>query len=168
MEMIIVNQVEINFLNAEDGKTILIPIKPVCDALGIDAKSQRDSIQNHPILGSTGVLSTSVAGDGKTRNMLCLPLKYALGWLFSIDARKVKPDAYEAVITYQERVYEAIYDRFFLEPIMQKNKLVMMLEKENKILALENQRKELNAIIKSEREELDDLKKSEPSQLKLF
>jgi P22_AR N-terminal domain len=114
----------------------------------IDAKSQRDSIQSHPIIGSVGVQNPSTGSDGKTYEMLCLPLKYVFGWLFSIDARKVKPEAAESVIKYQEIVYNVLYDKFFLEPSQQKKKLILLLEKENELLVLENQRKELNADIK--------------------
>ena len=39
----------------------LVPIKPICDALGIDAKAQRNRIDRDEILSSTGVM-TSVAG----------------------------------------------------------------------------------------------------------
>lgn len=36
----------------------LVPIKPICDALGVDAKAQRSKIQDDPFLNSVGVLST--------------------------------------------------------------------------------------------------------------
>lgn len=47
----------------------MVPIKPICDALGIDAKAQRNRIDRDEILGSTGVIMTSVAADGKEREM---------------------------------------------------------------------------------------------------
>jgi len=165
MDLIQINQVEINF--PRDGEIILVPIKPVCEALGIDHSVQYQTIKNHPILGSTVVENTTVAGDGKARNMLCLPLKYALGWLFSIDARKVKADAAEAVIRYQEAVYDAIYEKFFLEPVMQKRKLIMILERENHLLALENERKEINMKIRDMKSEIEDIKAANPNQLRL-
>ncbi|MDR0939945.1 MAG: phage antirepressor N-terminal domain-containing protein [Mediterranea sp.] len=61
-----VNNVDIMSTSDEQK---LIPIKPICEALGIDVKDQRIKIQGHPILGTTGVLSTSVAGDGKEREI---------------------------------------------------------------------------------------------------
>ena len=54
----------------------LVPIKPICDALGIDAKAQRNRIDRDEILNSTGVIMTSVAADGKEREMYCIPLGY--------------------------------------------------------------------------------------------
>ena len=47
-----------------------VPIKPSCDALGIDAKAQRNRIDRDEILSSTGVIMTSVAADGKERGCL--------------------------------------------------------------------------------------------------
>jgi hypothetical protein len=44
---------------------------------------------------------TSVAGDEKEREMLCLPLKFVFGWLFTIETSRVNEDAQEAVIKYQ-------------------------------------------------------------------
>ena len=67
----------------------LVPIKPICDALGIDAKAQRNRIDRDEILSSTGVIMTSVAADGKEREMYCIPLRYVFGWLFSIDTNRV-------------------------------------------------------------------------------
>jgi hypothetical protein len=165
MDLVKINEVEISF--PMQGETILVPIKPVCEVLGIDHSAQVQTLKNHPILGSTMVESTTVAADGKDRNMLCLPLKYFFGWLFSIDARKVKPEASEAVIAYQEKVYDVIYDKFFLEPVQQKKKLILILEKENQLLGLENERKELNAQIKVVKDQIEEIKITEPSQLQL-
>jgi hypothetical protein len=160
-----INEVEINF--AKDGEMIYIPIKPICEVLGIDHSVQYQVIKSHPVLGSTVVEKVTVAADGKDRKMVTLPLKYFFGWLFCIDARKVKPEAAEQVIKYQEMVYNIIYDKFFLEPVQQKKKLIMILEQENKLLALENERKELNAQIKTIKEKIEEIKVTSPNQLTL-
>ena len=105
-----VNNVSIQLVENESGK--FIPIRPICDALGIDSKAQRDRIERDKILSSTGVVMTSVAGDGKEREMFCLPFKFALGWLFKIDNSRVNEDAQDAVIAYQLECYNALYDYF--------------------------------------------------------
>jgi hypothetical protein len=160
-----INEVEINF--AKDGEMIFVPIKPICEVLGIDHSSQVATLKNHPILGSVVVENTTTGSDGKRYQMLTLPLKYFFGWLFCIDARKVKPEAAEMVIKYQEQVYNIIYDKFFLEPVQQKKKLIMILEQENKLLGLENERKELNAQIKTIKEKIEEIKVTAPNQLTL-
>lgn len=165
------NQIIINnvtfYCPQEEGQ-VLVPIKPICEALGIDNKSQQEAIKNHPIWAAVVVLSTTTAADGKQYQMLCIPLKYAFGWLMGIDARSVKPEAYESVIRYQEAAYDALYDRFFMEPALQKRKLFLLLEKENAILQAELERRELTARIKEMKAELAQIKITEPSQLTLF
>lgn len=79
----------------------LVPIKPICEALGIDDRSQRQKIQSHPIHGSTGVLSTLVASDGKAREMYCIPFEFVFGWLFTINPANVKEESKESLIKYQ-------------------------------------------------------------------
>lgn len=165
MNVLVINNVEIEF--PMDGETVFVPIKPICEVLGIDHSSQIQTIKTHPILGLTMGENPTVAGDDKKRKMLCLPLKYFFGWLFTIDARKVKPEAADTVIQYQERVYEAIYDKFFLEPVQQKKKLIQILEQEKQILILENQRRDITAEIKVAKQQLEDIKTADPTQLRL-
>ena len=90
----------------------LVPIKPICDALGIDAKAQRNRIDRDEILNSTGVIMTSVAADGKEREMYCIPLRYVFGWLFSIDTNRVDEEARPSVIKYKVQCYDVLYDHF--------------------------------------------------------
>lgn len=166
MNEIIIN--EVTFHCPQEDGMVFVPIRPLCDALGIAHQTQHEVVKNHPIWGPTVTPRVTVGGDGKQREMACIPLKYAFGWLMGIDARLVKPESYESVIRYQEAAYDALYDRFFLEPAMQKRKLMLMLEKENAILNAELQKKELNMRIKQMRVELSELKATEPSQLALF
>lgn len=165
MELVTINNIEIRF--SQDGDTIFIPVKPVCEILGLSHPTQINSIKNHPILGSVVSVKDTTGSDGKTYQMLNLPLKYFFGWLFSIDARNVKAEASEALMAYQLKVYDAIYEKFFLEPVQQKKKLILLLEKENLILTLENQRKELNAEIKAIKQQVEEIKATEPNQLQL-
>ena len=104
----------------------LIPIRPICEALGIDAKAQREKIQEDPDLASVGVLSTSTGTDGKNYEMFCLPLCFIFGWLFTINPKNVKPEAQEAVRAYRMECYRALY-RYFTEPqtfLSQKQKVM--------------------------------------------
>jgi hypothetical protein len=89
-----------------------VPVKPICDALGIDVDSQRKRIERDEILSSTTVIMTAVAADGKEREMLCLPLKYVFGWLFSIDTSRVNEDSRPLVIKYKMECYNALYEYF--------------------------------------------------------
>jgi len=90
----------------------LVPVKPICEALGIDYSGQLQKLKEDPILASVMGLSPTTGKDGKTYEMQCLPLKYSLGWLFRIDSRNVKESAREAVLKYQILCYDVLYDYF--------------------------------------------------------
>jgi cob(I)alamin adenosyltransferase len=89
-----------------------VALKPICENLGIDWDSQRKRIERHPVLNSTTVMITAVAQDGKLREMLMMPIKFLNGWLFGIDASRVKAEAKEAVIKYQRECFEVLANHF--------------------------------------------------------
>lgn len=106
-----INGVEIAAVTTEDG-SIFVPVKPLCQALTIDFSAQAQHIKRHYILASTVVTLTTVAADEKEREMLCLPLEYIYGWLFTIDAGLVAESRREAVANYQRECYNALYEHF--------------------------------------------------------
>ena len=89
-----------------------VPVKPICDALGISLERQREKIQSDDILSTTAALRGAVAADGKEREMLCLPLRYVYGWLFTINPKNVAPGAREAVTRYRRECYDVLYHHF--------------------------------------------------------
>jgi len=103
----------IDLLIVENGQKI-VPIKPICDILGIDMESQRKKIRSDEILGSVAVLKTATGSDGKQYVMYCLPLEFVFGWLFTINADRVAPEARESVIGYKLECYKALYNHFTL------------------------------------------------------
>lgn len=108
-----INEVEIQVV--ANGEETLVPIKPICQALGVDFDSQKQKLNAHEIFSSVKVLSTSTGSDGKTYQMLCLPYKYIFGWLFTINPKNVKEEAKESVIKYQNECNDALF-RYFTEP----------------------------------------------------
>ena len=94
------------------SKEKLVPIRPICDALGIDSKAQRNRIERDEILNSVEVMMTSTGADGKQYEMSCLPLKFVFGWLFTIDTSRVNEEAREAVIRYKMKCYDVLYNYF--------------------------------------------------------
>ena len=89
-----------------DDREQLIPIKPVCD-------SQVDKLKEHPIFRSTIPQRGTVAADGKEREMLCIPLRFFSGWLFSINPNNVKEEIKEKLIQFQLKCNDILYDYFF-------------------------------------------------------
>lgn len=106
-----INGVDIATVTTEDG-SIFVPVKPICQALTIDFEGQRQRIARHYILGSTAFTLKAVAADEKEREMLCLPLEYIYGWLFTIDAGLVAESRRDAVANYQRECYNALYEHF--------------------------------------------------------
>jgi hypothetical protein len=117
-----VNDVEILIIQKEK----LVPVKPICQALGIDFKSQYDKIKSDQILSSTMVLSTTVGADEKDREMVCLPFKYAFWWIAKIDSRNVNEDSRERVLEAQNKVYDLLWDSLnaYQEYVEYRNRLI--------------------------------------------
>lgn len=95
-----------------DGKEKLVPVKPICEAIGIDHKNQRAKIQSDEILKSVGVLKTSTGSDGKQYEMFCVPYMYVFGWLFTINPKNVKEEARGNVLKYKLECYTALFKHF--------------------------------------------------------
>ena len=107
----------------------LVPIRPICEALGIDANGQKQRIERDEILGSTACMIHAVAGDGKEREMYAIPYMYIFGWLFSIDTSKVSENAREAVLRYQTECYKALFEHFTEPQTFLKQKQEVMEKK---------------------------------------
>ena len=140
----------------QDGE-YFVPIKPICQALGIADRPQREKIQQDEILSSVGMLSTSTGADGKTYEMFVLPLKYVYGWLFTINPKNVSPDAKEAVTRYRRECYEVLYNHFTTS-------MTRTIETNKAEIALLN---EINASITAEKEAKAQRRKLEQSLEKL-
>lgn len=102
----------IDIMTVEKDGEIYVPIKQICEAIGIDAKNQRYKIQSDDLFASVGVIITSTGSDGKNYDMFALPLKFIYGWLATINPGKVAPEAREAVSRYRRECYEVLYDYF--------------------------------------------------------
>lgn len=94
-----------------DEGDVYVPIRPICDNLGLALAGQRERINRDPVL-SEAVISVSVTLTQQAREMLCLPLKYIPGWLFGINAARVKPELRERIIRYQRECYEVLSEAF--------------------------------------------------------
>jgi P22_AR N-terminal domain len=89
-----------------------VPIKPICEALGIAEDAQRIKLQSDEILSSVTTLSMVTGSDGKQYKMTCLPFMYIFGWLFTINPKNVKTEAQETVAKYRLECYKALFKHF--------------------------------------------------------
>jgi hypothetical protein len=81
---------------------VYVPVRPICERLGVDWSAQRQRLMRDAVLAdlaiSVVVTTTDIPPDSGTRSrrprtseMLALPLDYISGFLFSINADRVKP-----------------------------------------------------------------------------
>lgn len=89
-----------------------VPIKPICEALGVDDEGQRQRIERDEILSSVTFMTKATGKDGKTYEMLALPVKYVFGWLFTIDSSRVNQEIRDMVVKYKRECYETLYNHF--------------------------------------------------------
>ena len=105
-------------VNVDGREVIYVPLRPVCNFLGVDWRSQRRRIQRDPVLSKyfTGVVVMTppdpVTGGGGPQTTNCLPLDYLTGFLFGINAARVKEEIRDRLIRYQEECYRVLADAF--------------------------------------------------------
>lgn len=88
-----------------------VPMKPVVDGMDLAWKPQYVKLTSPDSRwNSTITMMVTVAEDGKSREMICLPLKKLPGWLMSIDPNKVKPEIRDKIITYQNECDDVLWD----------------------------------------------------------
>ncbi|MFG6385456.1 MAG: phage antirepressor N-terminal domain-containing protein [Muribaculaceae bacterium] len=150
-----INGVEIVAVD-HDGE-IYVPIKPICDAIGIDYKTQHEKISDDDFLAPTMGIIPTVAADGKIREMCCLQLRYVYGWLATINPGKVAESARDAVILYRRECYEVLYEHFT-------GSMRRTIETNNAEIEL---LKKINSAIADEKEAKNRKKKAEESLAKL-
>ncbi|NJK81771.1 MAG: hypothetical protein HC876_18410 [Chloroflexaceae bacterium] len=92
--------------------TILVPVRPVCDVLGVDWNGQYQRIRRDDVLRSTMCEIHTVARDGKRRKMAALPLEYLHGWLFGMSESQVKEEYREKITLYRRECFRALSAAF--------------------------------------------------------
>lgn len=91
-----------------------IPIAPICDFLGVSWSGQSERIRRDAVL-SEAALSLRVTRKESQkggRDMVCLPLEYLNGWLFGINASRVREELRERLIRYQRDCYRVLSQAF--------------------------------------------------------
>ena len=106
-----INNKNILLIEDESGEK-RIAVKPICEALGVDFRWQLSKIKDDEILGQLYKVSYTTGADGKQYEMATIPFEWSYGWLFSINPKKVAPEAKEKLILYKKECYEALFQHF--------------------------------------------------------
>ncbi len=102
----------------EGERQVYVPLRPICDYLGLDWSAQSRRVRRDPVLRKrvefVAITATNPqqAAKGGNPNMLCLPLDYLNGFLFGISATRVRKELQERVILYQDRCYKVLAEAF--------------------------------------------------------
>jgi hypothetical protein len=94
---------------------VFVPVRPIIERLGVDWSGQRRRINRDPVLSDEirTVDVTSTEGTRQvTRGVLCLPLDYISGFLFGLNAERVRKDLRDKVINYQRECHKVLAEAF--------------------------------------------------------
>lgn len=83
VQLVSFNNQQITVSNHDDKP--YVEMRSVVENIGLNWASQFKRIQRNKILNSRVVMMTTVAKDGKNRELIYLPIGYLNGWLFGID-----------------------------------------------------------------------------------
>lgn len=72
---------------------LFVPVKPICEAVGVNFGSQLDRIKNDGILKNEIQIIKAEGRDGKNYRMSVLPIRWVLGWVFTINEKRVAKQA---------------------------------------------------------------------------
>lgn len=98
----------------ERRQQVYIPIRAICDYLGLSWSGQRERINRDPVLSEVTrfVRVTRTNPEGGNPNVLALPLEYLNGFLFGVNANRVKEEIRDNLIRYQRECYRVLADAF--------------------------------------------------------
>ncbi len=115
-------------------RVVYVPLRPICDYLGLDWSGQRQRINRDPVLSGavSGVVVTPTPlHDNQFANpqeMLCIPLDFLNGWLFGVSANRVKPEIREKLIAYQRECYRVLAKHFVSSPVSSSDSMLVQVE----------------------------------------
>ena len=116
-ELTVIEQKEVVFYDdvisavlIEDG-SVYVPIRPICEHLGIQWSAQSKRINRDDILSQVKGMSIMDTPGGQQK-MTCLPLDYLNGWMFGLTTSRVKPKLRESLRRYKLECYQVLSEAF--------------------------------------------------------
>lgn len=96
------------FIIDQDGEPF-VPVRPICENMGLDWSSQRAKLKAME-KRLTVAMITTVAADGKQREMVCIHLRKFFAWVNTISPDKVAPHVKETIELYQKECDEVLWN----------------------------------------------------------
>lgn len=97
---------------------VYIPVKTLSDAMELSWSGQYERLVRDPVLKEELRFININSNGTQIREMVCLPLEYINGWLFSINASRVKAEIRERLIQYQRECYRVLANAFLHQTIV--------------------------------------------------
>lgn len=94
----------------DENGGLWVSVRSICDGVGIEWARQCQKLSEDPKF--ICIHMYTVAGDGRQREMVCLPLNQLNGWLFSINPNKVREDIRPKLLQYQQECMDVLYKHF--------------------------------------------------------
>lgn len=140
-------------------RIVYVPIRPLCNYLGIAWTAQRQRILRDPVLSEElRPVIVTITGTGQEVESLCLPLDFLNGWLFGINASRVKEEVRERLIRYQRECYRVLSEAFGTrEHWREPDALGQVEEFARALLTLAREQREFNRELGAVQEEVESL-----------
>lgn len=95
----------------ERNGDVLVAVKPICESLGLAWNGQHKRLTTTAVLAK-GISVMEIPSPGGPQKTVCLPLKLLPGWLFGVDAKRVRPEIRAKIERYQAECYEVLWNYF--------------------------------------------------------
>ena len=90
-----------------DGREVVLPIRSVCAAMGLDAQSQSERLREHDVL-SQGLRVVKVPMGNRVQSVLAISRRYLAFWLATITPNLVADDIRPKLVRYQEELVDLL------------------------------------------------------------
>jgi signal transduction histidine kinase len=90
-----------------DGSEVALPIRSICEKMGLDAPSQSTRLREHAVL-SQGLRVVKIPIGNRVQSVLAINRRYLAFWLATISPAQVSPDVREKLVRYQQELVEVL------------------------------------------------------------
>ena len=105
---------------AKDGEhTVFVPLRAICGYLGLDWSAQYRRLHRDAVLRDVVqvIAMTATGSHADDHEVVCLPLEFLPGWLFSINAARVRPELQEKITRYRRDCFRVLWRAFQIESL---------------------------------------------------
>ncbi|MGC4098992.1 MAG: phage antirepressor N-terminal domain-containing protein [Nitrospira sp.] len=99
-----------------DDKNLILPIRPICDELGLDFSGQLQHIKRDEVLAEHLfiVVASTLRTDGKAqdREVACISLKRMHLWFGTINTSRVRPELREKIVHFKRELGDVAWAAF--------------------------------------------------------